>query len=309
MRLKGGWQLIRQAVTAWIDDYAPSMGAALAYYTLFSIAPLLIIVIALAGAVFGHDAVRGEIAAQISGIIGPEGARAVQGLIESASEPRRGIVAAAASGVMLLVGATTVFAELQSALDRIWRVPAAKASPGILGLVRARLFSFGLVLGLGFLVLVSLLASAAIAALSDWWNSMSPGSQLLLHAGNIGISFMLVTLVFAMIYKIMPRARIAWSDVWIGAVVTALLFEAGKTLIGLYLGTTAVASGFGAAGSIVVLLIWVYYSAQIFLLGAEFTWVYAEKHGSRAAARPETGRTRMGPPESQLLSRRSLPTI
>ncbi len=276
------WDLLRKSISAWIDDYAPSMGAALSYYTLFSIAPLLIIVIAVAGAVFGHDAVRGEIAAQLTGLLGREGAEGVQGLIASASEPREGFVASTVSIVMLIIGATTVFAELQSALDRIWRVEAPPSPSGIFSLLRARFFSFGLVLCLGFLMLVSLVVSAALAALGEWWSGSFGNWDLLLQAVNVAVSFTLTTAVFAMIYKIMPRARIAWSDVWVGAAVTALLFEVGKFLIGLYLGKFAVASGFGASGSLVVLLVWVYYSAQIFLLGAEFTWVYATEHGSKA---------------------------
>lgn len=282
MNFKHAWELIKKSVTAWIDDYAPSMGAALAYYTVFSIAPLLIIVIAVAGFVFGQEAVQGEIAAQLGGLIGEEGAVAVQGLVESASEPAQGIVATVIGIVLLVIGATTVFGELQSSLDRIWRVPAPSEASGIWNLLRTRLLSFGMVLGLGFLLLVSLVASAGLAAFGTWWGGAFAGWEALLHVLNLAISFALITGLFAMIYKIMPRADIAWRDVWVGAAVTALLFEIGKFLIGLYLGKSGVTSGFGAAGSLVVLLVWVYYSAQIFLLGAEFTWVYAHEHGSKA---------------------------
>ncbi len=274
------WQLVKNAVTAWIDDYAPSMGAALAYYTVFSIAPLLIIVIAVAGAVLGEEAVQGELAAQLGGLLGREGAVAVQGLVASASEPKEGILATAISIVMLVIGATTVFGELQSSLDRIWRVPAPPKESGIWNLLRTRFLSFGMVLGLGFLLLVSLVLSAGLAAFGTWWGSAFSGWEVLLQALNLLISFVLVTGMFAMIYKIMPRAAIAWRDVWVGAAVTALLFVVGKFAIGLYLGTSGVTSGFGAAGSLVVLLVWVYYSAQIFLLGAEFTWVFAHQYGS-----------------------------
>jgi membrane protein len=283
MHLEQIWGLIRKSVTAWLDDYAPSMGAALAYYTLFSLAPLLIIAIAVAGLVFGQDAARGEIVAQIQGLIGREGAIAVQGLLKSASAPAQDILATAVSIVTLVIGATTVFAELQSDLDRIWRVPAPARVNGIWSFVRSRLLSFGLVLGLGFLLLVSLVVSAAIAAFGKWSYGFFEGRAAYLHTLNFGISFAITTALFALIFKLMPRASIAWRDVWVGAGVTSLLFEIGKLLIGLYLGTTSVASGFGAAGSLVVLLLWVYFSAQVFLLGAEFTWVCAHEYGSKRA--------------------------
>ncbi len=276
-------ELIRKSVIAWVDDYAPSMGAALAYYTLFSIAPLLIIAIAVAGLVFGEEAARGEIVAQIQDLIGREGAIAIQSLLKSANEPAKSIIATVVSIITLAVGATTVFGELQSDLDRIWRVPAPAKVSGIWSMLRSRLLSFGLVLGLGFLLLVSLVVSAAIAAFGKWSYGFFEGREAYLHALNFGVSFAITTVLFAMIYKYMPRARIAWRDVWVGAAVTSLLFEIGKFLIGLYLGTTSVASGFGAAGSLVVLLLWVYFSAQIFLLGAEFTWVYSHEYGSKAA--------------------------
>lgn len=277
------WNLISKSVSMWLDDYAPSMGAALAYYTLFSMAPLLIIVIAVAGLVFGQDAARGEIVSQMQGLIGLEGAVAVQGLLKSASEPAQSIFATVVSVITLLIGATTVFAELQSDLDRIWRVPAPARESGLWSLLRTRLLSFGLVLGLAFLLLASLVVSAVLAAFGKWSHGIFEGWEFVLQSINFSISFMITTVLFAMIYKLMPRASIVWRDVWVGAAVTALLFEIGKFLIGLYLGTTGVASSFGAAGSLVVLLVWVYFSAQIFLLGAEFTWVYSHEYGSRAA--------------------------
>jgi membrane protein len=283
MDLKQLWDLIRKSVVAWVDDYAPSMGAAIAYYTLFSIAPLLIIAIAVAGLVFGQDAARGEIVAQIQGLIGLEGAIAVQGLLKSANAPAQDVFATVVSIITLVIGATTVFGELQSDLDRIWRVPAAAKENGIWMLLRTRFLSFGLVLGLGFLLLVSLVVSAAIAAFGKWSNGFFEGWEAILHALNLSVSFAITALLLALIYKLMPRARIAWRDVWLGAAVTALMFEIGKFLIGLYLGKTSVASGFGAAGSLVVLLVWVYFSAQIFLLGAELTWVYSNEYGSKAA--------------------------
>jgi membrane protein len=282
MNLKQIWALIKQSVSSWMNDYAPSMGAALAYYTLFSIAPLLLIVIAVAGVFFGPEAARGEIFEQLHGLIGEEGAIAVQGLLESASQPGRGTIATIVGVVTLLIGATTVFAELQSDLDRVWRAPAAARASGIWALLRGRLLSLGMVLAIGFLLLVSLIASAALSAFGKWWGHLLGGWETLLQVINFIVSFAIITGLFALIYKILPRVKIAWRDVWIGAALTSLLFAIGKFLIGLYLGKSGIASGFGAAGSVVVLLIWVYYSAQIFLLGAEFTWVYAHTRGSRA---------------------------
>jgi membrane protein len=295
MRVKQAWQLIKEAVSAWIDDYAPSMGAALAYYTLFSIAPLLVIVIGIAGLVFGAEAAQGAIVGQLGGLIGEEGARAVEGLLVRANEPAHGFVATVVGVVTLLIGSTTVFAELQSALDRIWEVAPEQAGGGLWSLLRKRLLSLGMILVLGLLMLVSLVLSAALAALGTWWGGAFAGFEALLHALNFTVSFLLITGLFAAIYKLMPRASIAWRDVWVGAGVTALLFTVGKFLIGLYLGKSGVTSAFGAAGSMVVLLVWVYYSAQIFLLGAEFTWVYAHKSGSRTqSARDRAGTSAAG---------------
>jgi membrane protein len=279
------FNLCRKAVNAWIDDFAPSMGASISYYTVFSLAPLLVIVIAIAGAIFGREAVQGEIVAQLQGLVGRDGALAVQGMIKSANEPGKGLVAGGISIVVLLIGATTVFAELQSALDRIWHVPEADKPSGVWAVLRARVLSFGLILGLVFLLMVSLLVSTAVAAFGGWAGGLLPGSEFMLLALNTAISVGITTLLFAMIYKLMPTASIAWRDVWVGATVTAVLFEIGKTLIGLYIGKSGVAETFAAAGSLVVLLAWVYYAAQIFLLGAEFTKVYADEHGSVAGAK------------------------
>jgi len=282
MDFKQLWRLSAQSVQAWSDDYAASMGAALAYYTLFSIAPLLIIAIAVSGLVFGRQAAQGEIVGQIQDLIGQEGALAVQGLLRSADQPAQNVLATIVSIVTLVLGATTVFAELQSNLDRIWRAPALPFRSSMRMLLHTRLLSYGLVLGLGFLLVVSLSLNALIAALGKWSIGLFTGWELLLGTINSAISFAVIGSIFALLYKLMPRAKIAWNDVWIGAALTALLFEIGKVLIGLYLGKTGVTSVFGAAGSLVVLLIWVYYSAQIFLLGAEFTRVYACEYGSMA---------------------------
>jgi membrane protein len=281
MRPSRWWPLIKTSFVSWRQDYAASMGAALAYYTLFSIAPVLIIVIAVAGFFLGPEAARGEIVAQLQGLLGDDGAAAVQGLLESASQPEEGLLATLSGIVLLVIGATTVFAELQSDLDRIWRAPAVKKVGGLFALLRARLLSFGMILAIAFLLLVSLVISAALAALGRWWGGWFGSWALLLEALNFVVSFTITTGLFAIIYKFLPRADITWRDVWVGAAVTALLFAIGKFLIGLYIGRSGISSGFGAAGSFVVLLVWVYYSTQIFLLGAEFTWVYAHEQGSR----------------------------
>jgi membrane protein len=273
--------LAKCSYEGWSEDYASSMGAAIAFYTVFSIAPLLIIVIAVAGFIWGEDAVRGEVIRQLGGLVGADGAESVQALIRSADKPTQGITATIISIVFLLVGATSVFAELQSALDRIWEVPALKRTAGWWRMVRARLLSRGLVLGLGFLLLVSLVISAGLAAVGQWTSGLYPGWELVLQGLNALASLAISTVLFAVIYKYMPQASIAWRDVWIGAIVTAVLFEIGKVLIGLYVGKSSTISSLTAAGSLVVVLIWVYYAAQVFLLGAEFTWFYANHHGSR----------------------------
>lgn len=272
-------RLTHDAIMAWLDDRAPSLGAALAYYTLFSLAPLLLIAVSVAGLVFGDQAARGEIYEQLSGFMGSAGAKVVEQLLASVNWPAGSVTGTLFGLLIMFIGATTVFAELQSALDRIWEAPEVPRS-GLWSLLRARVLSFGLVLGLGFLLIVSLLFGVAVAALQKWWLAGLAAWSLMLGALNFLISFLLLTLMFAMIYKLMPRVRIAWADVWVGALVTAGLFSAGRSVIGLYLGYSAVASGFGAASSLVVLLVWIYYSAQIFLLGAEFTWAYAHRYGS-----------------------------
>jgi membrane protein len=278
--------LTKDTVWAWLEDYAPSMGAALAYYTMFSLAPMLLIVIAVAGMVYGQEAARGEIVLQLSSLIGVDAASAVQGLLESASRPSTSLVASITGLVALIIGATSVFAELQSNLDRIWRAPAAtKSSTGVIGLLRARFLSFGMLLAIGFLLLVSLVVSAALSALGKWWGVVFVGWEIVLQAVNLVVSFAITTVLFGLIYKVLPRVKVAWRDVWIGAVTTALLFNVGKFLIGFYVGRAGLDSAFGAAGSLIVIMVWVYYSAQIFLLGAEFTWLYAHRYGSRVGER------------------------
>ncbi|MFO1396131.1 MAG: YihY/virulence factor BrkB family protein [Burkholderiales bacterium] len=298
--LADAWTLVKQSVSAWNDDSASSMGASLAYYTVFSISPLLLIVISVAGLFFGREAVEGQVVAQLGGLMGTQGAEAVQGLLQSASEPSKSIGGTIVGVVLLALGATTVFNELQNALDRIFEAPARAKSSGIWSLLRTRLLSFGLVLGLGFLSLVSLVLSAALSAMSGLWGGAD--DSVIAEIVNHVVSLALSTVLFAMIYRFMPRVKVEWHDVWIGAFVTAVLFEVGKFAIGLYIGKSAVASGFGAAGSLVVLLVWVYYSAQIFLLGAEFTWVYQRSHGSQAASAQIADLQRAGSAEATAAS-------
>ena len=278
--------LFKAAALNWVHDYAQSMGAALAFYMMFSIAPLLLMVISIAGLFFGEEAARGQIYAQLRDLLGAPGALAVQGLLESTSKPAANLMASAFGLIFLFIGATSVFAELQDALDRIWRAPHRPRAAGLWGLARARLLSFGMILGIGFLLIVSLAFSAGLAALSRWWDPLSTGWATLANASELGLSILLVMALFAMSYKTMPRARIHWADVWVGAAVTSVLFLAGKFLIGAYLGRSDISSRFGAAASLIVVLLWIYYSAQIFLFGAEFTWTYSHKFGSRKGQAP-----------------------
>lgn len=278
LALRRSWGLLKETGAAWSEDYAPSMGAALSYYSLFSIAPLLLIVIAIAGLAFGEEAARGAIFGQLQGLVGEQSAKAVEAMLQAVDKPKQGIVSTVIGVAVLILGAMTVFGELQNALDRIWRVPARIRASGLWNLLRTRLLSFGMILGIAFLLIVSLVLSAALAALGKWWG---PLFGALAQAVDLLVSFGLITVVFALIYRYIPRVHVAWHDVWLGAAVTSLLFAVGKLLIGLYLGKASVASTFGAAGSLVVLMVWVYYSAQIFLFGAEFTRVYAHRVGSR----------------------------
>ena len=296
MYLRRLGSVLSKAANAWIDDHAQSMGAALSYYTVFSIAPLLLIAISVAGLVFGQDAAQGAVVDQLQGLIGQNGAQAIQDLLKNVSRPSSGIFATVVGVVVLVIGATSVFAELQDDLNRIWQVPTRKKVSSWWAFLRTRLLSIGMIFAMGFMLLVSLAASAAFDAFAAWSTSALAGWEGLAHAVNFVVSFVLTTALFAMIYRFMPQATIEWRDVGIGALVTALLFTVGKTLIGLYIGKSALASGFGAAGSLAVLLAWVYYSAQIFLFGAEFTWAYAHAFGSRqsepALATPDAVATR-----------------
>ena len=279
--------VLRKATNAWIDDHAQSMGAALSYYTVFSVAPLLLIAISVAGLVFGRDAAQGAVVDQLQGLIGQGGAQAIQDLLKNVSKPAQGVLATITGVIVLVIGATSVFGELQDDLNRIWQVPTRQKVSTWWAFLHARLLSIGMIFAIGFLLLVSLAASAAFDAFASWSTSALAGWEPLAHGVNFVVSFVLTTALFAMIYRFMPQATIEWRDVGIGALVTAMLFSIGKTLIGLYIGKSALASGFGAAGSLAVLLAWVYYSAQIFLFGAEFTWAYAHAFGSHQGREAE----------------------
>jgi membrane protein len=275
------WQWGRAATAGWFDDNASSMGAALAYYTIFSLAPLLLMVTAVAGLIFGNDVAQGALLDQFEALIGSNGAQAIRAILNSARDVHGSLISIVISAITLFIGATTVFAELQRDLDLIWRAQQPRRST--LGkLLRTRLLSFGMIVGVGFLLIVSLAVSTAIAAISTLWGEWLQEVELVLHVVNFLVSFAIITVLFALIYKVLPHITIAWGDVWLGAALTSILFSLGKFLIGLYIGKSAISSSFGAAGALVVLIVWVYYSAQIFLLGAEFTYVYSYTYGSRA---------------------------
>jgi membrane protein len=294
--------LFKETYTDFVEDKAPRLGAALAYYTAFSLAPLLVIVIAIAAMVFGQEAAQGQIVGTIQGFVGENGARAIQEMIAGASKHGSGITATIIGVITLLFGASGVFGQLQDSLNTIWEVQP-KAGRGIWGFIRDRFFSLTMVLGTGFLLLVSLVLTSAISMLGDFLGSRLPGGETLWQGINLVMSLAITTGIFALIYKYVPDLEIRWRDVIVGALVTGMLFTLGKFLIGLYLGKSTVASAYGAAGSLIVVLLWVYYSAQILFFGAEFTQVYANKYGSRvvpdANAEPvgETQRRQEGTPQ------------
>lgn len=282
MGIRGVWQLLKKTFEGWNEDKAPRLAAALAYYTIFSLAPLLIIAIAIVGAAYGQQGARSQIVAQFQRLMGDVGAQAVQALIEGASRPGASELAAVIGTATLLLGAAGLFGSLQDALNTVWEVKP-KPGQGIIAMIRDRFVSFAFVLGTGFLLLVSLIISAAVQGLSGTLATVAPNGAAVVEIVNSVLSFVVTTFLFAMIFKILPDVKVAWNDVWIGAVVTALLFTVGKFALSLYLARTSTASTYGAVGSLIVLLIWVYYAAQILLLGAEFTKVYAREFGSRGA--------------------------
>ena len=275
---RNAWMLVRDSIIGWLDHNASRTGAALAFYTVFSLAPILLLSIAIAGAFFGEQAARGQIFEQIRDLIGPSGATAVESIIQNASTSGSGALTTVFSVLTVIIGATTALVELKAGLDKIWDVPPEQRQ-GFWYFIRTRLLSVGVILALAFLLLVSLVISAGLTTLQ----TLSPGKQLfnLVYEWlNLLLSFALVAALFATIYKVLPSVRIAWRDVTVGAVMTAALFTIGKYVIGAYLGNSGLASTYGAAGSIILLLVWVYYSAQIFLFGAEFTRSYAHHFGS-----------------------------
>jgi len=280
MKLAAAWPLLKETGTQFWADKGPRLGAALAFYTALSISPLLLVIIAIAGAAFGEQAARGEVANQIRDMVGDDGAAAIQSMLASQQSHSKSLLMTVVGIVTLVVGASGVFAQLQDALDTIWNVPPDQVKGGLWAMLKDRLISFSVVCGLAFLLLVSLVIGAIVSALSGWLDAHLAVGGWAIQAANQVLSFVLTTTLFAFVFKVLPHARPAWSDVWHGAVVTAVLFTLGKYLIGLYLGQAAPGSAYGAAGSFVVLLIWVYYSSQILLFGAEFTHVYATTRGT-----------------------------
>lgn len=274
------FDLLKTTFQEWNEDKVPRLAAALAYYTAFSIAPLLIIVIAVAGLILGQEAARGQIVEQIEGQIGRDTAEFIESVIENTNNQDAGIIATVIGVVAVVFGAIGFFGQLQDALNTVWEV-TPRPGGGLVQMLRTRLLSFTMVLGIGFLLLVSLIISSLISYVTTFVGGILPQVELLAQVLNFILSFAVTTLLFALIYKVLPDAVIAWGDVWIGAAITALLFTIGKLLLSLYLGYSSVASSYGAAGSLIVLLVWVYYTAQILMFGAEFTQVYARRYGSR----------------------------
>ena len=272
--------MLKQTFVEWSDDKGPRLGASLSYYTVFSMAPLLLLVISIAGLVFGPAAAEGRIFGELRGLLGSDAARLVQTVVAKASRPEHGILGTVISVGVLVIGATGVVVELQDALNSVWKV-APKPNRGLWGVIRTRLISVAMILTLGFLLMVSLVVSAALAALGGWLRGLAGGAVAVGWILDVTVSLGVIATLIALIYKVLPDAVISWRDVWVGAGVTALLFLLGKYLIGLYIGRASVGSAFGAAGSLAVLLVWIYYSAQIMLLGAEFTRVFANRFGSK----------------------------
>ena len=285
MRSRVVWSLLGETFSEWTEDRAPRLGAALAFYTVFALAPGLLVITALAALLLGQDAAQAQLIDQVQELVGFSGAQAVQAAIESARDAGGGLAATTFGAVTLLFALWGVFGELQDALNTIWGV-TTKPGRGVIGAIKMRFWSATMVVGIGFLLLVSLAASAWLAALGKFFARGLPLPAGVMETGNALLSFAVITCMFAMIYKLLPDVKVAWRDVWIGAAVTALLFTLGKSLIGLYLGRSAVASVYGAAGSLIVILLWVYYSAQIVFFGAEFTKVYSRRLGAAVTPGP-----------------------
>jgi membrane protein len=275
-----GVAMLRETLAEWRDDHGARLAAALAYYTLLSIAPLVVLTVTLLGTIFGEEAARGQISRELGGVVGAQAAGAIETIAEHARQPSGSIIGSIVGVVVLLVGASGVFGELQSALNAIWQVQP-RPGRGLVGVIKDRFFSFTMVAGVAFLLLVSMLASAVLASLGDFFSRVLPGGEALWFVLNNLISFGIVSTLFALVFKVVPDAKVRWHDVWFGAAITALLFTLGKALMGLYLGKSSLVSSYGAAGSLVALVVWVYYSTQILFIGAELTQVYARRHGSR----------------------------
>lgn len=278
MRAKTIWKLLKDTVLDWNDDNAARVAAALAFYTLLSLAPLVILTIALVGFVLGEDTARARILYEVQALVGPEGARAVDAVIASASDPAQGVIGSIVGVTVLFVGASGVFGELQYALNTIWGVKP-KARNGLMLIVRERIFSFAMVIAIAFLLLVSLVISTVLSGLGRFMADTLPGGALLWQIANMLLSLGVITLLFTLIFKVVPDVDVGWSVVWVGALATAVLFTIGKQLLGIYLGRSSIASAYGAAGSLVAVVVWVYYSSQLVFLGAEFTQVYARSSG------------------------------
>jgi membrane protein len=283
-------EVLKQTFKEYSEDKISRHAAALAYFTIFSIAPVLVIIISVAGLVLGEQAVQNEIAGQIEGLVGAESAAMIQSMIASASDTGSSTLATIVGVAVLVFAATGLFVQLQDSLNTIWEIKSAPEG-GITKFITKRIFSFTMILGIAFLLLVSLVISAALAAVTRYFEGLLPGSDILWLVLNYVITFGVITLLFALIFKILPDAKIAWSDVWLGAAVTAFLFMIGQLAIGLYLGRSSVSSSYGAAGSLVVILLWIYYSAQILFIGAEFTQVQAKISGT--GIEPEEGAIKM----------------
>lgn len=306
------WSLIKNAFARWQEDKAPRLGAALAYYSILSLPPLLLIIIAIAGMIFGAEAVRGELLTEISGLVGDEGGKVVESMLASASKPSSGVVAAIAGTVTLLFGASGVFGELQDSLNTIWGVEA-KSDQGFWGTIKDRFFSFTMVLGLAFLFLISLVVSTALTAVQAAAANVIPGPDILLSILNLLLTTAVITTLFAAMFKFLPDADVTWRSVWVGAIVTAILFMIGKYAIGMYLGKSNLASTYGAASSVIILLVWIYYAAQILIFGAEFTQAYATSVGDfrvpEKGAVPETKGVERLPHDTHLEPSHALPHL
>jgi membrane protein len=294
MNLKSIWDMLKATFKGWSEDKASMLAAALAFYTVFSLAPLLVIATAIAGLAFGDEAVRDLIISQVTGLIGPVGAEAIQTMMVNAPWPGKSMATAAIGVITLLVGASGAFVQLKNSLNIIWGVKE-KEGEGLFGFIRRYFFSFGMIVSSGFLLLISLIINAILAAFGDYIGRYMIGYETILYIFNFALSFVIITVIFALMFKLVPDATIAWKDVWIGAAATSLLFSLGKFLIGLYLGHSAVGSSYGAASSLVIFMLWIYYSAQVFLLGAEFTRVYSERFGSKIKSEKSAVYTKEGP--------------